>query len=65
MRFEELKKGTCLKHKLREEWGIGTVEMVFPDRSVIIYFPDKPKSHPDGINKFRYYEPGFKEFIIV
>jgi transcription elongation factor GreA-like protein len=62
MKLIDFKKGQKVKHNLRQDWGIGEVVAVFNDRSILVHFPDKTQTHPDNINKFRYYEPGFNEF---
>lgn len=65
MKSNEFKIGTKVIHTYRKEWGVGNIIFTYADNSIIVHFPEKANTHPDGINKFRYYEQGLKYFTVV
>jgi len=56
-----MEKGQKVKYIPNIEWGIGIVDFVFGDRSVIIHFPDRKPTHPDKINKYVFYPKEFAD----
>jgi hypothetical protein len=63
MESKEFIIGEEVIYKGHEDWGKGTVEMLFGDGSVLICFPHRPDTHPTNTNRFRYYSYELKYFI--
>jgi hypothetical protein len=44
------------------EYGVGIVRMVYPDGSILVYWPTLKKKLPKGYCIFRYYPKELEDF---
>ena len=65
MDFNDFNVSQNVKHNKLEHYGVGIVQAIFGDVSILVHWPDKEPSHPDKLNTFRYYTNEFKYFSIV
>lgn len=61
----EYTKNDKVVHTKHREWGTGTVELLYGDRSMLVRFPDRLKSYPNQRHLYRYYEKEVLDFCKI
>ncbi len=62
MEFEDFYLGQKVNYSLKKTWGSGIVDLIYPDKSILVHFPGRSYSKLKHRNMFKYYNEELKYF---